>query len=132
MGDVSVGYSYLDETNVGALLAEALTADVEAVLADETSGVGADAAVSTVLAFVLAMPYAFSNPYLRSFSQTLRCQQGAHPPESYIGVDLPLAGALAVVPRARIPDRLVRHDVWFGVGICGCRLLLQISILLLQ
>lgn len=41
------GKSYLDETNVGALLAEALTADVEAVLADETSRVGADAAVST-------------------------------------------------------------------------------------
>ena len=37
--------SYLDETNVGGLLAEALTADVEAVLADQTSGVGADAAV---------------------------------------------------------------------------------------
>ena len=37
--------TYLDEANVGALLAEALTADVEAVLADQTSGVGADAAV---------------------------------------------------------------------------------------
>jgi hypothetical protein len=35
------------------------------------------------------------------------------------GVDVPLAGALAVVPWARIPDRLVRHDVWFGVGISG-------------
>ena len=40
-----VGFPYLDETNVGALLAEALTADVEAVLADETGRVGADAAV---------------------------------------------------------------------------------------
>jgi hypothetical protein len=40
----------LDEANVGALLTEALTADVEAVLADQTSRVGADAAVSTVLA----------------------------------------------------------------------------------
>jgi hypothetical protein len=37
--------AYLDETNVGGLLTEALTADVQAVLADETSGVGADAAV---------------------------------------------------------------------------------------
>lgn len=44
------GNSYLDETNVGALLAEALTADVEAVLADQTSRVGADAAASTMLA----------------------------------------------------------------------------------
>jgi hypothetical protein len=50
--DVSAGVSYLDETNVGALLAEALTADVQAVLADETSRVGADTAVSTSLATV--------------------------------------------------------------------------------
>lgn len=37
--------AYLDETNVGGLLTEALTADVQAVLADETGGVGANAAV---------------------------------------------------------------------------------------
>lgn len=37
--------SYLDEANVGSLLTEALTADVEAVLADQTGTVGADAAV---------------------------------------------------------------------------------------
>jgi hypothetical protein len=36
--------SYLDESNIGGLLSEALTADVEAVLADETGLVGADAA----------------------------------------------------------------------------------------
>ena len=35
----------LDEANVGGLLAEALTADVEAILADQTGGMGADAAV---------------------------------------------------------------------------------------
>ena len=35
----------LDEANVGGLLAEALTADVEAVLADETGLVGANTAV---------------------------------------------------------------------------------------
>ena len=39
------GLSYLDESDVGALLPEALTADVEAVLADKTGRVGADAAV---------------------------------------------------------------------------------------
>ena len=39
------GNSYLDEANVGTLLTEALTADVEAVLADETGLVGADTAV---------------------------------------------------------------------------------------
>ena len=35
----------LDESDSSALLTEALTADVEAVLADQTSGVGADTAV---------------------------------------------------------------------------------------
>jgi hypothetical protein len=37
--------AYLDEANVSGLLTEALTADVEAVLADETGLVGADTAV---------------------------------------------------------------------------------------
>lgn len=64
----------LDKANVGALLTEALTADVEAVLADQTSRVRADAA---------------------------------------------LARALAVGPRAGIPDRLVRHDVWLKGGLGG-------------
>lgn len=41
----SLGFkSYLDEANVGGLLPEALTADVEAVLADQTGLVGADSA----------------------------------------------------------------------------------------
>ena len=40
-----MGGRNLDETDVGRFLTEALTADVEAVLADETSLVGADAAV---------------------------------------------------------------------------------------
>ena len=38
---------YLGEADVGRLLSEALTADVQAVLADETSLVGADTAIST-------------------------------------------------------------------------------------
>lgn len=37
--------SVLDETDVLALLSEALTADVQAVLSDETSLVSADSAV---------------------------------------------------------------------------------------
>ena len=37
-------YSYLDEADISRLLAEALTADVESVLADQTGLVGADAA----------------------------------------------------------------------------------------
>ncbi len=36
--------SYLGEADISGLLAEALTADVEAVLADQTGRVGADAA----------------------------------------------------------------------------------------
>lgn len=46
--DARIRKSYLDETNVGGLLAEALTADVEAVLADETSRVRADTAAISV------------------------------------------------------------------------------------
>ena len=38
--------SYLDETDVLALLTEALSADVEAVFSDQTCVVGADSAVS--------------------------------------------------------------------------------------
>lgn len=43
--DIRVGMAYLDETDILALLTETLTADVEAVFADETGSVGADAAV---------------------------------------------------------------------------------------
>jgi Zn-dependent M28 family amino/carboxypeptidase len=39
------GAAYLDESNVGGLFTEALTADVQAVLADQTSLVCADSAV---------------------------------------------------------------------------------------
>lgn len=54
----SVGLAYLDETNVGALLAEALTANVEAVLANETGRVGADAAVHISVSTCPNHPYA--------------------------------------------------------------------------
>ena len=37
--------SYLGEADISGLLAEALTADVESVLADQTGLVGADAAI---------------------------------------------------------------------------------------
>ena len=39
--------THLDEADVLALLSEALTADVEAVLADQTGLVGADTAVKS-------------------------------------------------------------------------------------
>jgi hypothetical protein len=37
--------AYLDEANVGGLLTEALAADVESILADQTGLMGADAAI---------------------------------------------------------------------------------------
>jgi hypothetical protein len=40
--------TYLNKANVGSLLTEALSADVEAVLSDETSLVGADAAIRQI------------------------------------------------------------------------------------
>ena len=50
---------YLGESDVGGLLAEALTADVKTVLADETGLVGADAAVICVSSYVLMSPSIF-------------------------------------------------------------------------
>jgi hypothetical protein len=113
-----VGKSYLDETNVGALLAEALTADVQAVLADETSRVGADAAVSTSLATVQVYKPLYSPAPTACRAAALavrllcRLRLGK-------GNNVPLAGALAVGPRTRIPDRLVRHVGWMCVGLRG-------------
>ena len=80
--------SYLGETNIGRLLPEALTADVQAVLADETSSVCADAAV-TVLVYPLPP-----------------CHNLCHS----AALDIPLTGAFAVGAWARVPDALVRHD----------------------
>ena len=45
----NLSVKYLDETNIGSLLTEALTADVQAILADETSFVSADTAVKIIL-----------------------------------------------------------------------------------
>ena len=54
---------YLDESDVGGLLAEALTADVKTVLADETGLVGADAAVYGVSSY--ALPHGHAHiPYI--------------------------------------------------------------------
>jgi len=111
-GDVS----YLDEANVGGLLTEALTADVEAVLADETGLVGADTAVKTQGQQVSEVcPMLLSNfvfplalPIPPSSSWTIYSW-------SHVGLNVPATGALAVLPRARVPDRFVRHDC----GLCG-------------
>jgi hypothetical protein len=47
-GSIVTEESYLDEADVLALLTEALTADVEAVLADKTGPVGADTAIQRI------------------------------------------------------------------------------------
>ena len=100
--------SYLDETDVGALLTEALTADVEAVLADETSWVGADTAVSMSLAIVQTyapLGLSASTSYCAALPTLLSYEVFPFG----VGDNVPLAGALAVGPRTRIPDGLVRH-----------------------
>lgn len=43
--------THLGETDVGGLLAEALTADVQAILADETSLVRADTAMKPLVSY---------------------------------------------------------------------------------
>jgi hypothetical protein len=97
--------SYLEEPNLVRLLTEALTADVETILADQTSLVGADTAieheiVSTILSFrccsiLLVHP---------------SCCSMAFPfVEPKFNFHSPLAGALAVLARARKPNGFVRH-----------------------
>lgn len=52
-------HAYLNESNVGRLLTEALTADVETVLPDKTSLVCADTAIAsqyTILSFLFCFP----------------------------------------------------------------------------
>ena len=109
---------YLDESDVGGLLAEALTADVKTVLADETGLVGADAAVYGVSSYALPhvraripciappRPSSSISPAYVPLSKSCvfgRIDRG-------LGLDIPLAGALAVGPWAGVPDTLVRHD----------------------
>jgi hypothetical protein len=50
---------YLDESNIRGLLSEALTADVQAILADQTSLVGADTAISQLSASVSTSSHSF-------------------------------------------------------------------------
>ena len=95
------GATDLGEADVLGLLTEALTADVEAVLADETSLVGADTAVGKPM-----LAPCSSNlpnvPPISLFTQSFT-------PLFQRRVDAPFAAALAVGARARVPDRLVRH-----------------------
>lgn len=103
------------ETDVGGLLTEALTADVQAVLADETGLVGADTAVRKKRPMLA--PAILIVQYLLDLAISI-C---AIPPILFQrGVNVPLAAALAVGARARVPDRLVGHVdgvlAWGGRG----------------
>lgn len=103
MGDVSLlvfhlrnrvycrRYSYLDKANVGRLLTEALTADVKAVLADETGLVCADSAIENHVALAGIFHFFASIKPFRKYR------------------DVPGTRALAVSSRARVPDGFVRH-----------------------
>jgi len=76
---------YLDEANVGGLLTEALTADVEAVLADKTGLVGADAAVNVPSVHVLSISPCALKSALPNLSSILI---SAHNPPSLLsGID---------------------------------------------
>jgi hypothetical protein len=99
-----VAGAYLDEANVGGLLAEALTADVEAVLADQAGRVGADAAVGGRA----LVSFPSSQVFTPTMSSTLEISPSAVF-NIRVGFLLPSAGALAVVARARVPDVLVSH-----------------------
>lgn len=85
--------SHLDKANVGRLLPEALAADVEAVLADETGAMGANAAV--------VPKYQGQSPLLSPPSKKARAKDN----------HVPGPRPLAVLPRPRVPDGLVRHFV---------------------
>lgn len=88
----------LVETNVLGLLTEALTAEVEVVLADQTGLVLADAAKKIPM---LVIPHVLP----RIFDIFLVSME-------YFSI-VPAARALAVGSRARVPNAFVRHD-------CGC------------
>ena len=86
----------LVEANVGGLLTEALTADVQAVLADETGLVGADTAVQKTNV---------SSCFLCCQSASCIPPNAQFPPCSVQRrVFVPFAAALAVGARARVPD----------------------------
>lgn len=107
--------SHLLEANVGALLTEALTADVQAVLADQTGTVGADAAVKRD-GMLARLPFSSLNkmPSSNFFSMCVRVRPDGDiifSSTTGVGVFVPRAGTLSVATRAGVPDGFVRHDV---------------------
>jgi hypothetical protein len=94
---------YLGETDVAGLLAEALTADAEAVLADETGLVGADAAgipsaIVPIFSILIIAP-------VRDCPST--------------SVRIPRSCAFSVSARARVPDYHLRQCLYTSFFIAG-------------
>ena len=98
----------LDEANVLGVLAEALPADVHAVLADETALVGAHAAAEREQRGAggvrLGMQGQGPSGTAAALNGILRCNYASC--SSYS----PLAGALAVLLGVGVPHSLVTHD----------------------
>ena len=107
------GWAHLLETDGSSLLAEALTAEVKAVLADETSLVGAEAAVGThyqhsppISLAPLSIPLLSSIPKMAPLHSLMpdgrRNEDGCSP----------LTAALAELAGAREPNGVVGHFGW--------------------
>ena len=107
------GAAYLGETDGGSLLTEALTAEVKAVLADETSLVGAEAAVGTHYQhsppISLAPP---SIPLLSSLPQVTLFHSLMPFGRTNKDRCSPLTAALAELAGAREPNGVVGHFGW--------------------
>jgi hypothetical protein len=109
-------FAYLDEANVRAFLAKALAADVEAVLSDQTGAVSADAAAYSISQYSSRLfPPSSSTSLLRMRfpPSTIPILKGC----IETGSNAPSPGSLAVGPRTRVPDVVVRHDC--GVLVVG-------------
>ena len=107
--------THLLETDGSRLLAEALTAEVKAVLADETSLVGAEAAAERTQAgqrtsFTSVLP-THPPPLTPSFTLNLLTSSNNYPAMFEEGYS-PLTAALAVLAGAREPNGVVGHFGW--------------------
>ena len=107
------GVAYLGKTDSGSLLTEALTAEVKAVLADETSLVGAEAAVGThyqhsppISLVPLSIPLLLSIPQMTLLHSLM---PDGRPNEDGCS---PLTAALAELAGAREPNGVVGHFGW--------------------
>ena len=107
------GWAHLLETDGSSLLAEALAAEVKAVLADETSLVGAEAAVGTHYQHSPPISLApLSVPLLPSIPQIFPFHSLIPNKRQKEGRCSPLTAALAELAGAREPNGVVGHFGW--------------------